>query len=433
MLRDYLALRPLGNGATGIVFLATPYPCLASLQSSRPSPPPPHAPLVAIKAFRRSREHDLRRAHNEELILSKLLEPASQKPFPFLPRLHSAFDHGEFRFLVLDYCSGGSLNSLRQSQPDRRFSIAALRFYAAEIVLGLERLHQQGIVYRDLKPENILLSSDGHIMLTDFDLSVTLPAKKLWSPPSTPAREIVQSLRGTSAENDQDDEDEEDDEDEVKSGVSCIVTCRSRKSKKKMQSRRVERGGRHRVVPASNSIENEDGSCVSKVVGDGSIPADARSKSFVGTEEYIAPEVILGTGHDFAVDWWGLGVLLFEMAYGYAPFSGRTRKQTFHNILHQEPNVVRGFVGSLADLISQLLVKDPEQRLGSRARAEEIKAHPFFCGLRWDALQEITRPPFIPLSESSSHDEHGGFDLPEHLVQVECARSEARSMRSGCK
>eukprot|EP00250_Pteridium_aquilinum_P034143 c7133_g1_i1 orf=3-413(-) len=101
MLQDYLPLQPLGNGATGIVFLAKP------ITDQEPST------LFAIKAFRRSRAHDLHRAHNEEQILSKLLQ--SDKYNPFLPNLHSSFDDGEFRFLVLDYCSGGDLNALRQS------------------------------------------------------------------------------------------------------------------------------------------------------------------------------------------------------------------------------------------------------------------------------------------------------------------------------
>lgn len=65
--------------------------------------------------------------------------------------------------------------------------------------------------------------------------------------------------------------------------------------------------------------------------------ANFRTNSFVGTEEYIAPEVIKGCGHTSAVDWWTLGILVYEMLYGTTPFKGKTRNATFSNILRDEP------------------------------------------------------------------------------------------------
>lgn len=64
--------------------------------------------------------------------------------------------------------------------------------------------------------------------------------------------------------------------------------------------------------------------------------ADFRTNSFVGTEEYIAPEVIKGSGHTSAVDWWTLGILIYEMLYGTTPFKGKNRNATFANILREE-------------------------------------------------------------------------------------------------
>lgn len=64
--------------------------------------------------------------------------------------------------------------------------------------------------------------------------------------------------------------------------------------------------------------------------------AGFRTNSFVGTEEYIAPEVIQGNGHTSAVDWWTLGILIYEMLYGTTPFKGKNRKITFGNILKDE-------------------------------------------------------------------------------------------------
>lgn len=65
--------------------------------------------------------------------------------------------------------------------------------------------------------------------------------------------------------------------------------------------------------------------------------ANFRTNSFVGTEEYIAPEVIKGCGHTSAVDWWTLGILVYEMLYGTTPFKGKNRNATFANILRDDP------------------------------------------------------------------------------------------------
>lgn len=64
--------------------------------------------------------------------------------------------------------------------------------------------------------------------------------------------------------------------------------------------------------------------------------AGFRTNSFVGTEEYIAPEVIKGNGHTSAVDWWTLGILIYEMLYGTTPFKGKHRNATFANILRDD-------------------------------------------------------------------------------------------------
>jgi len=64
--------------------------------------------------------------------------------------------------------------------------------------------------------------------------------------------------------------------------------------------------------------------------------ANFRTNSFVGTEEYIAPEVIKGCGHTSAVDWWTLGILIYEMLFGTTPFKGKNRNATFANILRDD-------------------------------------------------------------------------------------------------
>lgn len=119
--------------------------------------------------------------------------------------------------------------------------------------------------------------------------------------------------------------------------------------------------------------------------------------SFVGTEEYIAPEVITGYGHSSAVDWWTFGILIFEMLFGYTPFKGKTQSETFSHILHKKlefpPDVPVS--KNCKDLIKKLLVPDQKKRLGHKHGAADIKEHPFFKGINW-ALIRNEKPPIIP-------------------------------------
>ncbi|CAG8705387.1 20950_t:CDS:10, partial [Cetraspora pellucida] len=128
--------------------------------------------------------------------------------------------------------------------------------------------------------------------------------------------------------------------------------------------------------------------------------AHLRTNSFVGTEEYIAPEVIKGCGHTSAVDWWTLGILIYEMLYGFTPFKGQNRNATFSNILKNDvcfPETGGAqTVSSLCKaLIRKLLCKDENRRLGSKAGASDVKAHPFFKSTQWALLRHAT-PPIIP-------------------------------------
>ncbi|URE11271.1 hypothetical protein MUK42_24575 [Musa troglodytarum] len=119
--------------------------------------------------------------------------------------------------------------------------------------------------------------------------------------------------------------------------------------------------------------------------------------SFVGTHEYLAPEIVSGEGHGSAVDWWTLGVFVFELLYGVTPFKGPDNELTLANIVARalefpkEPAVS----ASARDLIAGLLVKDPERRLGSTMGAAAIKRHPFFNGVNW-ALLRCAQPPYVP-------------------------------------
>jgi len=126
-----------------------------------------------------------------------------------------------------------------------------------------------------------------------------------------------------------------------------------------------------------------------------------RTNSFVGTEEYIAPEVIAAQGHTAAVDWWTLGILIYEMIYATTPFKGKERNDTFSNIrqidvcFKDTPKVSQAG----RDVVWRLLDKDERTRLGSRSGASEVKQHKWFSKINWGLLRN-TKPPIIPSSSS---------------------------------
>ncbi|XP_074578914.1 LOW QUALITY PROTEIN: serine/threonine-protein kinase UCNL-like [Curcuma longa] len=349
------AVRVIGRGATGTVFLVTsrcagdPYPHL-----------PPLFALKVVEKHSPSAKPDAdRRARWELNLLSRLtISPAGDAAaHPFLPSLLGAAETPELLAWALPFCPGGDLHALLHSLSSDAafFSPAAVRFYISELVDALAHLHALRVAYRDLKPENVLLQASGHVTLTDFDLSRHLPPSSVSSVadplPPPPARRCSRRH----------------------------LTRIFGDHLKKARSARVSPVSRRRT---SFSAAGESG--------------DGRAFSFVGTEEYVSPEVVRGEGHGLAVDWWALGVLAYEMAYGRTPFKGRSRKETFRNVLSLSPEFPGNRRCDLADLIERLLAKDPARRLGSTGGADEVRAHPFFRGVRWDLLADITRPPFLP-------------------------------------
>ncbi|XP_053675919.1 atypical protein kinase C [Anopheles nili] len=233
---------------------------------------------------------------------------------PFLVGLHSCFQTPSRLFFVIEFVRGGDLMFHMQRQ--RRLPEEHARFYAAEISLALNFLHEKGIIYRDLKLDNVLLDHEGHIKLTDYGM--------------------------------------------CKEGIR---------------------------------------------------PGDTTS-TFCGTPNYIAPEILRGEDYGFSVDWWALGVLLYEMLAGRSPFDiagasenpdQNTEDYLFQVILEKTIRIPRSLSVKAASVLKGFLNKNPADRLGCNRDSAflDIINHSFFKSIDWEMLeQKQITPPFRPRLDS---------------------------------
>ncbi|RAQ51559.1 serine/threonine-protein kinase PRKX [Aspergillus flavus] len=218
---------------------------------------------------------------------------------PFITTLIASFSDDQSLYMLLDYCPGGEIFSyLRRA---RRFNENTAKFYAAEITLTIEFLHDvEGIVYRDLKPENILLDAEGHIRLVDFGF-----AKK---------------------------------------------------------------------------VDNRE------------------TYTLCGTPEYLAPEVIHNSGHGLAVDWWALGILIYEFLVGQPPFWDQNPMRIYEQIVEGRIRFPQNMSPAAQNIISLLCKTNPTERLGYiSGGSARVKSHPFFEDIQWDDLfYRRIKGPIIP-------------------------------------
>uniref|UniRef100_A0A673JAR1 protein kinase C n=1 Tax=Sinocyclocheilus rhinocerous TaxID=307959 RepID=A0A673JAR1_9TELE len=254
--------------------------------------------LYAIKALKKG--DVVTRDEVDSLMCEKrIFETINMSRHPFLVNLCGCFQTPDHVCFVMEYSPGGDLMTHIHNSI---FSERQARFYSACVLLGLEFLHQNRIVYRDLKLDNLLMDSDGFVRIADFGL--------------------------------------------CKEGMGH---------------------------------------------GD-------RTSTFCGTPEFLAPEVLTDSMYTRAVDWWGLGVLIYEMLVGESPFPGDDEEEVFDSIVNDEVRYPRFMSPESVSIIQKLLQKNPEKRLGAGEQdANEVKRHRFFQGIDWEALlSKSVKPPFLP-------------------------------------
>ncbi|KAJ4807929.1 Kinase family protein [Rhynchospora pubera] len=257
----------------------------------------------------------------------------------FVVKLHCSFQDEEFLYLIMEYLPGGDMMALLSSK--RTLTEEEARFYIAETVLAIESIHKHNYIHRDIKPDNMLLGKDGHIKLTDFGLCKSLDLAYL------------QDLNDTSKDLNS------------KSTIDLWTLKLKRSSKEQLKQWQKKR----------------------------------RSLAFstVGTPDYIAPEVLGKKGYGVECDWWSLGIIMYEMLVGYAPFHAEAPMSTCRRVVNWKSNLKFPQEWKLSeeakDLICKLLCS-ADQRLG-KGGAHEIKSHPWFNGVQWEKLYE-TKSVLVP-------------------------------------
>ncbi|KAH9965745.1 AGC/NDR protein kinase [Russula dissimulans] len=292
-------------------------------------------------------------------------------------QLFYSFQDPAYLYLIMEFLPGGDLMTMLIKYDT--FSEDVTRFYMAECVLAIEAVHGLGFIHRDIKPDNILIDKDGHIKLSDFGLSTGFHKNH----DSSYYQRLLDQASGAT------------------SPVSAAQAARNSV-----------------MVNAINlTMTSKDQIATWK--------ANRRKLAYstVGTPDYIAPEIFLQQGYGHECDWWSLGAIMFECIVGYPPFCSETTHETYQKIIHWQyhlaiPDDVH--LSREADNLIRSLITSTDQRLN----VEQIKDHPFFYGVDWNAIRQIDAP-FVPRLRSITDTSYFPVDDLEQNGADEAAAADA--------
>ncbi|KAJ2729967.1 hypothetical protein IW152_005427 [Coemansia sp. BCRC 34962] len=342
---DFDFVKPISRGAFGRVYLTRK-------KATKD--------LYAIKVMRK-KDIIVKNMVTQTLAERRALSLLSNE---WVVRLYYAFHSSKHLFLVMEYLVGGDLAGLLRVWGVMEDDAA--KFYIAEIGCAIDYLHRNSIVHRDIKPDNVMLASDGHIKLTDFGLSQVAVRG------NDDAKPLLDGSDPTQAGDFEDIERLPDKTDEYwraslaqlgsNSSAAALAASSALTTKALPQSKRAH--------------------------------ARKSSRRCLGTPDYLAPELQVGASNGFPVDWWALGVCLFEFMCGYPPFTDESPEAIFRNILNHAIDwpEEEGYVSEAGiELINALLRPDP----ATRAHWKDIKAARLYEGWDLDCIRQM-EPPLVP-------------------------------------
>mmetsp|Transcript_5772 Transcript_5772/g.17156 ORF Transcript_5772/g.17156 Transcript_5772/m.17156 type:complete len:743 (+) Transcript_5772:444-2672(+) len=380
---DFESLAVIGRGAFGEVRLVR--------QKGKPDDPRT-GQIYALKSMKKEMmvvKNQVNHVRAEREALSKASDENQ-----WLTALHYSFVDETHLYMVMEYLPGGDLMSLLIKEDT--FSEPVTRFFMAQAAQAIGSVHALGYIHRDIKPDNMLLDSRGHLKLTDLGL-----CKKVGeASPMDEPEEVLKFLR--------------------KQGVPTNGKLDDGAQSASPDDASGSTANKHRVQGDAMAMSIDDGVEVG-LNGPARPPSYRTGKarremafSTVGTPDYIAPEVLAaqngasGYSYTCAVDWWSLGVIMFECLVGYTPFYADDPVTTCRKILRwrqclELPADVKSRLSpGCVDFLSSLLA-GPETRIGSAKTGNEFEngfkqvvQHPWFKGFDWDGLPQ-TEGPLLPL------------------------------------
>ncbi|XP_022231868.2 3-phosphoinositide-dependent protein kinase 1 isoform X1 [Drosophila obscura] len=307
---------------------------------------------------------------------------------PGFVNLSCTFQDQRSLYFVMTYARKGDL--LPYINRVGSFDVACTRHYAAELLLACEHMHRRNVVHRDLKPENILLDEDMHTLIADFGSAKVMTARER----VFASEHCAETRRGNSDDDDEDsdkldydDEEYYDKDSELDDGDDDQQHTADEMDSPRHRQRRYAR---------------------------------RRKGSFVGTAQYVSPEVLQNGPITPAADLWALGCIIYQMISGLPPFRGSNDYVIFKEILDCAVDFPQGFDKDAEDLVRKLLKIEPRDRLGAQDEFgyyDSIRAHPFFAGVNWETLRQQTPPPIYPYLPGVSQDEdfRSSYSVPGDL------------------